>query len=354
MEIKATFQQASYIITIKEHLWQKIALQKKTFYRSVLLTDTTLYALYEEKIISIFSQEEIITIAPGEKSKNSKTKEEIEKKLFEKQFPKDGALFLLGGGSLLDLGGFIASTYMRGISFISIPSTLLAMVDASIGGKTAMNTKWGKNLIGTIYHPYAIFIDIALLHTLNQSQLLDGYSEIIKAALIRDKKFFYWIKDHRENKEELIRRAIEIKLSITEKDERESSFRKLLNFGHTIGHAIESLSQYLLSHGKAVAIGMLVETEISYQVGLLPEEEKEIIVSLLQALSLLYPMPSPFDEEKFFFYLMQDKKRAKGKVEMVLLAGIGKAVLSSEKKIHIDRATIEKALGVAKSLCLQV
>ncbi len=362
MEIKANFPSQSYSIFLGESVWEHILQIRKKFQDVVLCTDSNLYTLYQKQILTYFSPEELFLTTPGEQSKNENEKRKIEDFLFSRQFPKDGALILLGGGALLDLGGFVASTYLRGIPFFSIPSTLLAMVDASIGGKTAINTRWGKNLLGTIYHPHAIFVDFSFLSTLSDSLFRDGLSEIWKIALVWDKELYEWILQHQNKWREkernffygIIERSIVNKLTITQQDEEEKGIRHLLNFGHTIGHALETASGFTLSHGEAVALGMIAEIEISSSFPLISQDKKDLIYTHLSQFQMIPNFPSIFCHQTFYTSLYQDKKRKKRKLDMVLLQDIGKATLASQKNITIEPSQVESSLAQIEKVCSQV
>jgi 3-dehydroquinate synthase len=228
--------------------------------------------------------------------------------------------------------GFVASTYLRGVPLISIPTTLLAMVDASIGGKTAINTSFGKNLLGSFYHPETILIDTRVLSSLPEKQWLNGLAESLKMGLISDS--FLWDlleKNHKngkvflsENDPSLIVRAIEDKMNIVEQDPKELGIRKILNFGHTIGHGLESLSSYEMSHGQAVALGCLVEAFLSKELGYLQNKDFERIYALYSTFSL--SLPKNYTREALLKALSHDKKRTLEKVRFVLIDRVGHAL----------------------------
>ncbi len=281
-----------------------------------LITDDCIKTLYGEKLqnalLSRGFQVHLFSLPPGEAFKTRAMKEKIEDAMLAQKLSRDTCVIGLGGGVITDFAGFLAATYCRGVPLILIPTTLLAMVDASIGGKNGVNTPAGKNLIGTIYRPQKVLIDLTLLETLPERELLSGTAEMIKHALIADAPYL----DRIGLDEESIRTSIEIKQRIVESDEKESGLRRLLNFGHTIGHAVEMHLQ--IPHGEAVAIGMRVESLLSKNCGHLSER------SLEQILHFLRPFPDyPLDYEALAPYLAVDKKGQNQQPRFVLLQEIG-------------------------------
>lgn len=230
-------------------------------------------------------QAEIITFEEGEKSKRLSVVESLAEKMVEKEFTRKDAIIALGGGVVGDIAGFLASIYFRGIPYIQIPTTLLAMVDSSIGGKTGVDMECGKNLIGTTTQPIAVFIDTNYLKTLPVKQIRNGLAEIIKYGIIADQKLFKFIEQnlnkifaHEEKAiNYIIKRSVEIKVKIIEEDEKEKGKRMLLNYGHTYGHALERLSGYTLLHGYAISIGMVIINDIAIKKKLLKKAEAERI-----------------------------------------------------------------------------
>jgi len=268
----------------------------------------------------------------GEIHKTRETKERLENQLLEWQYGRDTCLLALGGGVVTDLVGFLASTYCRGIPVIYLPTTLLAMVDASIGGKTGVNTQHGKNLIGTFYQPLAVFMDMGVLKTLPSQEWSNGIVEVIKHALIANEELFRqlqslfatWQQDS-QRLLEIVYKSCLIKKQIVERDEKESGMRQWLNYGHTIGHAIENLEEYRLGHGEAVAIGLLVETKISIEAGVLAESVLTDLEKLLVAYQLPLKTTAFYDKEKLLRQLQGDKKSKIGEPHFVMLDKIGSA-----------------------------
>lgn len=307
---------------------------------------TNLFILTDEKIAeavlplvnNLPKEPVIIRINAGEKEKTIDTVQYIWKKLQEHKCDRKSLLINLGGGVVGDMGGFVASTYMRGIPFIQVPTTLLAQVDASIGGKVAINFNGIKNLIGTFQQPKAVIIDTKTLDSLPDREFLSGFAEIIKHGLIADKEYFLQVtsKKPREFSQEelatIIARSVEIKQSIAENDPTEMGQRKLLNFGHTIGHAIESIAQNTnkpLLHGEAVSIGMAAEARLSEANGLLSSADTLLIKTSLEKAGL--PVVYHIENKDLLLEKMQaDKKNTGGKIMWTLLQQIGKGIYNQE------------------------
>lgn len=315
----------------------------------VVITDENLQKFWVDTLLASFSHKPKIIIVPsGEKAKNIATVETIWEKLLEYGCDRKSLVINLGGGVIGDMGGFAASTYMRGIDFLQIPTTLLAAVDASVGGKTGIDCIEIKNLIGTFQQPIGVVIDVAVLQTLPARELVSGFAEIIKHGLILDETYFALVtakKPTEFSQEELIEiiaRSCEIKKMIVEHDEKENGQRKLLNFGHTIGHAIEALSWETdtpVLHGEAIYIGLLAETKLSYLAGALSEADAKMIEKKLHATGISVAIKNN-SVEKIMQKIAFDKKNANGKVKWVLLKHIGEAVFDQE----VDEQIVRKAL----------
>jgi len=290
---------------------------------------------------------EIIELEVGEIHKNIETCTEVWGALSELGGDRKSVLINLGGGVISDLGGFVACTFKRGIDFINIPTTLLSMVDASIGGKNGVDLGNLKNQIGIIREPKAVIVDTQFLNTLHQNEMRSGLAEMLKHGLIFDKKYWDKFKDlkdlHTEDLNQLIHQSIQIKNTIVCEDLTENGIRKSLNFGHTLGHAIESYflendAKTTLLHGEAIAVGMILESYISREKNLLTNEEyqeiKYIINDIFEKIEF-----TPFDIEKIIELLIFDKKNEFGKVQFALLNGIGKIKINQES----DNTLIYKA-----------
>ena len=265
----------------------------------------------------------IITLPDGEEYKNFESVNYALDRLFDAKFDRNSTLIAFGGGVIGDMTGFIASIFLRGIKFIQIPTTLLAMVDSSVGGKTGINNKYGKNLIGTFYQPEAVYIDTHFLKTLEKREFAAGMAEIIKMAVMFDKEFFDKIKNNKLSLEEMIKRSVELKAMVVNQDEKEKGIRSVLNYGHTFGHVIENLTNYkTYLHGEAVAIGMVMANELSRQLGYLSEKEAKEIKNLLQK----YNLPTDFkikDKEEFYNHFFLDKKTMDNKIKFIIPKKIG-------------------------------
>jgi 3-dehydroquinate synthase len=290
---------------------------------------------------------EIIELEVGEIHKNIETCTEVWGALSELGGDRKSVLINLGGGVISDLGGFVACTFKRGLDFINIPTTLLSMVDASIGGKNGVDLGNLKNQIGIIREPKAVIVDTQFLNTLPQNEMRSGLAEMLKHGLIFDKKYWDKFKDlkdlHTEDLNQLIHQSIQIKNTIVCEDLTENGIRKSLNFGHTLGHAIESYflendAKTTLLHGEAIAVGMILESYISREKNLLTNEEyqeiKYIINDVFEKIEF-----TPFDIEKIIELLIFDKKNEFGKVQFALLDGIGKIKINQES----DNTLIYKA-----------
>ena len=347
----------SYDILIGNNLFEKIAigLTKLKINKIAIITDSNVKKIYGEKFLKLLKKNNLdsrmVAFPAGEKNKTRKNKEKIEDYLIAEGLSRDSLIIALGGGVVGDMAGFVASTFMRGINYIQIPTTILAMVDSSVGGKTAVDTNYGKNLVGTFYQPKKVFIDIDTLSSLPKEEMMNGLAEIIKHAIIADKELFRFIEwniDSIYAKEqsaliEVIKKSCDIKKSVVERDEMEKSVRKLLNFGHTIGHAIEKTNNYTIKHGAGVAIGMIVETQIAKEMDLIDLHDVERIKSVIKKAGFDLKLPGTpkkeiIDNVKF------DKKKFLGHVKFTLPLKIGKAGIDYDVDDHI----INKALGVLK------
>ncbi len=297
----------------------------------LILSDRNVFPLYgeivRESIRSAGKEVSEMVLPAGEKTKNFNQLLRIIEALCANKMNRDDTVITLGGGVISDIGGFAASIYMRGINFAAVPTTLLAQVDAAIGGKTAVNLPFGKNLAGTFYQPSFVYIDFAVLDTLPEREVRQGVSEIIKYGIIRSRKIFDIMEDcSRDIRREyrfLIKESIIIKKDVVEKDEKErKGLREILNFGHTLGHAFEICNFPKLSHGEAVAIGMAGESYISYKLGISSKDTFERIINTLKKRGLPSTMKGIKIDEALDF-LRYDKKVRQGRVRFVLPEEIG-------------------------------
>lgn len=332
-------------------------LPKKKFSQLVIITDSNIKKLYglrlKKELCALGYLTLLLSFHAGEKSKNYKTKQNIERDMYKHHCDRDTLILALGGGVVGDIAGFIAATFLRGIAYVQIPTSLLAMVDSSIGGKTGINTRFGKNLIGSIYQPICVVVDISLLKTLFKPHLINGLIECIKMFLTHDAKSFYYIQAYlhsiiQGNKvtlNEVIVRAIRIKSAVVTQDEKDQAERNTLNFGHTIGHALEKLSNYNLLHGYAVAYGILVEATISHLSGLLDFDQLIIIKNLIVSLNIHGSDLKKYDFGKLIQATKIDKKVRFRKVNYVLLNQIGHVYVSQQQFVHgIDDRVVKQAL----------
>lgn len=290
--------------------------------KGVLIVDEAIKDLYGVDLAKKVGAE-LISIPSGEKAKSLETALHVIDELFKRGAGRDTVLIALGGGVTMDLVGFVASVYMRGIPLVLIPTTLLGIVDAAIGGKNGIDTSYGKNLIGTIYSPKAIFADLDFLQTLPEKERLSGLAEILKIGLVHDRGI--WEMAQKNTKDpDLILKAIQGKIEIVEQDPTEMGMRRILNFGHTIGHALETVSDYEMSHGEAVAIGSVAEAHLSMSLGYLSEKDFEEIEAMYSPWPL--KLPNVYTRDKLLQAMIHDKKKAKGEIRFVLIDQIGHAI----------------------------
>ncbi len=305
----------------------------------------------------------LLTFPAGERSKTRETKQMLEDQLLAKRFGRDTLILAVGGGVVCDIAGFVAATYARGVALMLVPTTLLAMVDASIGGKTAVNTPQGKNLIGSFYPASDVIIDLSLLRTLPQAQKLTGCAEIIKMGLVGSKELFYLMSEESEGWKgedpnfwmRVISLSCGIKKEIVEADPRESGTRRILNFGHTIGHAIELLEEYEIFHGEAVAIGMAIESFLSVKMGLLPFEKWDEVIEVIKKYPFSFTLSSPLEYETLIDVLASDKKSRDTKPRFALLNSIGMAApFGGHYCSEVEPEMLRESLSVMNELCMIV
>jgi 3-dehydroquinate synthase len=283
----------------------------------VVVADFSVKELYGDAICAQLNG--LLFAVPPIKSKE--TWESIHEKLFQEGCGRDTLLVALGGGVICDVVGFAAATFMRGIPLVLIPTTLLAIVDAAIGGKTAIDTPLGKNLIGSLYHPKAVIADLDTLKTLPKEEWIQGLAEILKIGLVFNPSIWDLAQKDLEN-EELIYQAVQGKMDVVARDPTELGLRRILNFGHTIGHGLEKIGN--MPHGKAVALGCLAESFLSMQLGYLSSQDFEKIQVPYRNFSL--KLPKNYSREKLFQMMQHDKKKENGKIRFVLIDKIGSAV----------------------------
>jgi len=302
---------------------------------------------------------QLLSFPAGEKSKQQQTKQFLEEKMLRARCNRNTLCLALGGGVVGDLAGFLAATYMRGIAYIQIPTTLLAMVDSSVGGKTALDTAFGKNLIGAFWQPQAVIADLTCLKSLPQQQLINGLVEALKIFLTSDVKSFQYAAKNLDKLLaydpkvllEIIQRAVAIKADVVEKDEKESNLRMVLNFGHTIGHALEQLSDYKMLHGYAVAYGILVEAKISEMLGFLSPKNYRLIQMIFARLGIVGKALKKTNVSQVIKMTKLDKKVKTGQAYYVLLKDLGEVCEKEKRFAHpvadaiVKQAFLNVAIG---------
>lgn len=312
----------------------------------LIVTNDRISPIYLETFQNKFISDELevhtLVVPDGESHKNMEILQSILDKCLQVKLDRKATLVALGGGVIGDMVGFASAIYQRGINFIQIPTTVMAMVDSSVGGKTGVNHPLGKNMIGAFHQPQCVFVDTNVLSTLPDRELRSGITEIIKYGLIRDAVFFEWLEQNMENllarDSEALRYAItrscQNKAAVVKADELEAGVRATLNLGHTFGHAIESGSGYgVWLHGEAVAIGTAMAADMSHRMGWIDHELKDRIISLLTRAKLPIELPddTPMDRDNFLELMSVDKKVENGQLRLILLKGsIGDCVLTSE------------------------
>lgn len=335
----------SYPIMIEEGLLARIgadARRREVGKRWVVVSDDNVAAFYGDTVMAALReadlQPELVRFPAGEESKTLATIADLAGRLARLGVDRKDCLLALGGGVTGDITGFLAASYMRGINFVQVPTSLLAQVDSSVGGKTGVDIPEGKNLVGAFYQPKAVYIDGTVLATLPRPELLNGIAEVIKYGVIWDADFFAWLEQNRAAildldlpvLEHLIATCCAIKAEVVAKDEREADLRRILNFGHTIGHAVEADSGYRLPHGAAVAIGMVAAGKIACAKGLWSREDHERMTALISAFGLPTAIPAGSDPERLRAYLLTDKKTVGGRPFFVLPERIGAVTITDE------------------------
>lgn len=330
----------------------KLAAEKFGRKHCVVVTESNVGPLYADRVRQSLLEAGIattvITVPAGENSKSMSVVEDVCRQMLRIGLDRKSFLVALGGGVIGDLAGFAASIFLRGIPFIQIPTTVLSQVDSSVGGKTGVNTPEGKNLLGTFSQPGLVIADLHTLKSLPEREHAEGFAEIIKHAAIRDASMFEAISEVADGKgdlADLIRRNVQIKARIVEEDEHETTgARALLNFGHTIGHAIEASAGYgELLHGEAVALGMIAAAGISSQLSGLPATARGKIVGLIKRFNMPTRLPEGISVETILNHMKHDKKFSEGKIRFVLLRALGQPFVSSD-------VTQEHIIGAIKSL----
>ena len=345
-KISVALVERSYDIVIGANSIEYLGefLSKKSYSKIFIITDENVAKLHLVRLEEVLGKtkinlEKIITKA-GEQTKSFAVLEEICEEILEKGIDRKSLIVAFGGGVIGDLSGFIASILLRGIDFIQVPTTLLAAVDSSVGGKTAINSKAGKNLVGSFYQPQLVLCDLQFLKTLPLRELKSGYAEVVKYGFIYDKEFFEFLEKNYQKifayedeiLEKIIRRSCEVKAEIVGRDERESGERALLNFGHTFGHIFETETNYSaeILHGEAVALGMVMAAKMSCNLGMIAESDFLLVKLHLESCGFVIDpkkIRESWDEKNLVSHLYKDKKNENQNLTFILLTGIGSAVV---------------------------
>ena len=335
MELKVDLKDRSYQIIIEKGLINRVSEEISRVYKGkkiFIITDDNVNKYYGGKISEELKKNgfevNLLSLKPGEETKNFNTLPIVYDELLDFNLTRSDLIIALGGGVIGDLAGFVASTYLRGIDFVQIPTSLLAQVDSSVGGKVAVDLDRGKNLVGSFYHPKCVLIDPEVLNTLDNRFFIDGMAEVIKYGCIKDKQFFDYL-EKMENKKKLINnmelvihKCCDIKRQVVENDEKDRGERMLLNFGHTLGHAIEQYYNYTkYSHGEGVAIGMYVISKISEEKGLTKKGTSQRIKDILVKYNLPYELDVNIEETLEAINL--DKKKLGNDLNVIILKEIG-------------------------------
>ncbi len=352
---------ASYDILIAPGLIQqldKVLPQYCPAAAYALISDSQVGKLYGEDLVTRLSaiayRAELFTFPAGESNKTRETWAAISDQMLAAHLGRDCAVIALGGGVVNDVGGFVAATYLRGVPLVQVPTTLLAMIDSSIGGKTGVDVPAGKNLLGAFHQPRVVIADPELLGSLSSVQLAAGLAEAVKHGAIADAEYFAFLENeyaaifakHAPALERVVRRSVEIKAAIVAQDEREKGKRAILNFGHTVGHAIEATSKYEVLHGEAVAIGMVYEGRIAETLGIAAAGTVGRIKAVLERLHLPVERPDASRVDELIAAMRKDKKVRAGEIRLALPSAIGRAHGSDGQgwTVPVAEATIRQVL----------
>jgi len=350
----------SYEIFIGEDIMDRegwITTVKNHADRYVIITDSDVNPLYGEMVRAKLAETalpvDVIEIPAGESSKSVTTVLDVARQLVRLKVSRKSLLIALGGGVVGDLTGFIASIYMRSIPYVQIPTTLLAQVDSSVGGKTGVDLPEGKNLLGTFYQPKAVYIDLSFLKTLSDKDFANGLAEIIKYGIMGDYNLFEFLEHESDGikkrnlslMKSLVGRSCKIKADIVEMDEKELGLRRILNFGHTLGHAVEAASGYSLFHGEAVSIGMVGAAKISHRLDYLDRASCQRIADLIKHYHLPTKIPAGLDTSQIMAFMATDKKSVGGQLHFVLVKKIGAPFVTPEVPSSVVMETVEELQG---------
>jgi 3-dehydroquinate synthase len=347
--LKVMLKTNSYNIYIEKNILNKVGEYLSSNYKDrkiAIITDSNVERLYGYALNTSTKESgfetKIITMKPGEESKNIDTLQEVYKELSTFKISRQDLIIAFGGGVVGDLAGFAASTYLRGVDYVQIPTSLLAQVDSSIGGKVAVDLPFGKNLVGSFYHPKAVFIDTDVLKTLDKRFLHDGLAEVIKYGFIRDESIIDELINYKnddellQNIEEIIYKCCSIKKCVVETDEKDFGERMLLNFGHTLGHAIEKYFNYKkYSHGEAVAIGMAEITKNGEKLGITQKDTYKLLIDILKKYELPCEAPA-MERDKVLEAIVLDKKSSGKDISLIVLKKPGEGVIRKVPIIEVE------------------
>ena len=353
--IKVDLDSRSYEIIIGQDILGQIGAAVKRLNltpKILIISNASIAGLYADKIKDSLEQAgfevKVVTVPEGEKSKSIKEAEFLYNKMLDLRLDRNASILSLSGGVIGDLSGFVAATYMRGIAYVQAPTTLLAQVDSSVGGKTGLNLPRGKNLVGAFYQPRLVYIDTDVLKTLSDDELKAGLAEVVKYGVIRDKKLFEYLEENIDKilkkdpalLEHIIACSCRIKAEVVSEDERESGLRAILNYGHTIGHAIEATSGYgMYKHGQAVAIGMVYAGRIALKLEMISQEELQRQTDLLKKIGLPVELPD-MDLTKITEAILLDKKIEADKIRFILPQRIGKVIIHPDISLDLIKEVL--------------
>ncbi|MBW2097489.1 MAG: 3-dehydroquinate synthase [Deltaproteobacteria bacterium] len=325
--------------------------------RYVIITDSNVESHIGMELVKLLRQAgirvELLSFAAGENSKNMDTVVDLARRMVHLGADRQTAILALGGGVVGDVAGFLASIYMRGILLVQIPTTLLAQVDSSVGGKTGVDLPEGKNLLGTFYQPERVYADIGVLTTLPQAEIRNGLAEVVKYGMIQSPGLFDFLEQkwrdivslEPRTTAHIVFSSCSIKADVVSADEREGDLRRILNFGHTVGHAVEAAANYQIPHGEAVSMGMVVVSRISVAKGLMPEGDLDRLLRLLDRLNLPGKIPANLSRKELIDLLRHDKKARSGRPHFVLSRGIGQILVTDDVSREELDAAIEASQG---------
>lgn len=325
--------------------------------RHVIIADDHVHELYGRALSRLLQRHgldvALLGFPAGEANKNRETKARLEDGLFALGLGRDGVLVAVGGGVTCDLVGFVASTWHRGIPVVQVPTTLLAMADAALGGKTGVNLPGGKNIVGSFHQPWGIYADISTLSTLDDVELGCGFAEVVKSAAIADAGFFRWLEAavgkllRREPLllEQAVVRCVKIKSRVVARDEREHGRRALLNFGHTLGHALEAASAFKLRHGHAVAVGMCLEARLGLDLVGFPPADLRRLESLIEAFGLPARLPDGISNDELIAAAYRDKKTVRGQLHCALPMRLGRMRPGKDVVVPVDAGAVRRLLS---------